>query len=147
MTIILYQNASPNEQVVKTLTLVDTLTGTLREESSIIEPVITIERASPTGFNYVYIPEFGRYYYLKGPEGIVVVRNNLLRLHLKSDPLMSFAPQIKANNAIIRKNANTFNMLINDNSIRTYQNDLYSYYQFANGFGEAYTNVLLVAGS
>ena len=144
MTIILYQNASPNEQVIKTLTTVDTLTGTLRDESSIIRPVITIEKASPTGFNYAYIQEFGRYYFL---EEVEVVRNGLLRLHLKSDPLMSFATQIKANSAIVRKNANSFNMMINDNSIRTYQNDLYSYYQFANGFGDAYTHILLVAGN
>lgn len=144
MTITLYMNNSPNEKVTKDLTKVADLTGTLREESSIISPVITIERSSPTGFNYVYIPDFGRYYFV---QEVDVVRTGLIRMHLKSDPLMSFATQIRANSGIIRKNANQFNVMINDNSIRTYQNDIYSYYQFANGFGEAFTNVLLVAGS
>lgn len=144
MTITLYVNNSPNEKVTKDLTKVADLTGTLREESSVIAPVITIERSSPVGFNYVYIPDFGRYYYV---QEVDVVRTGLIRLHLKSDPLMSFGTQIRANSGIIRKNANQFNVMINDNSIRTYQNDIYSYYQFANGFGDAFTNVLLVAGS
>lgn len=144
MTINLYNTNSPKNKITKSLTAVDTLTGTLREESSVISPVITIERSSPTGFNYAYIPEFGRYYFV---EDIDVIRNKLLRLHLRVDPLMSFANEIKANTAIVRKSASNYNVLINDNSLRSYQNDLYTYKEFPNGFGEAFEYVLLVAGS
>lgn len=144
MNIVLYNNQSPKEKVDKTLTQVADLTGYLREESSLINPVITIDREDPTGFNYVYIQAFGRYYYVTE---IDVVRTGILRLHLKSDPLMSFASAIKNNTAIVRKSANKYNVLINDNSIRSYQNNLYTYKQFPNGFGENFEYVLLVAGS
>ena len=143
MTIILYNNNSPKEKVDKSITQVANLSGTLREESSIINPVITIERSSPIGFNYAYIQEFGRYYFVTEVE---VVRNHLIRLHLKVDPLMSFSSTIKGNTAIVRKSASSYNMLINDNSIRSYQNDLYTYKMFPNGFGSNFEYVLLVAG-
>lgn len=143
MTITLYQNGSPKEQLTKTLTQIDILTGTLREESSIIAPVITIERSSPIGFNYAYISEFGRYYFVTEVE---VVRYGIIRLHLKSDPLMSFGSSIKANSGIIRKSASNYNVRINDNSLRSYQNDLYTYKKFSGGFGTNFEYVLLVAG-
>ena len=143
MTVELYNCAEPKNKVDKTLTLVNQLTGTLREESSLVNPVITIEKESPAGFNYAYIQEFGRYYFVTEVE---VVRNNLIRVHLKSDPLMSFASQIKANSAIVRKSASKYNVLINDNSLRSYQNSLYTYKQFTSGFGTNFEYVLLVAG-
>ena len=143
MTINLYNNSSPKEKVTKSISLVSELTGTLREESSIIAPVITIEKSTPTGFNYAYIPSFGRYYYV---EDVEVVRHDLLRIHLKVDPLMSFDSAIRANSAMIRKSATSYNVLINDNSLRSYQNDLYTYKMFPHGFGENFEYVLLVAG-
>lgn len=144
MTMKLYDNRSPVNKVDKDIVQTDVLTGTLREESSIIAPVITIERSSPVGFNYVYIPDFGRYYYV---QEVDVVRTGLIRLHLKVDPLMSFSTGIKANKAMIRKSASNFNVLINDGSLRAYQNDLYTYKEFPNGFGSSFEYVLLVAGS
>lgn len=144
MTIRLYDNHSPVNQVDKDIILLDTLTGTLREESSVLNPTITIEKSSPTGFNYVYIEEFARFYFI---EELTMVRNGLIRLQLKVDPLMSFNAGIKSNKAIIRKSASNFNVLINDNSIRTYQNDLYTYKQFPNGFGSNFEYVLVMAGS
>lgn len=143
MTIHLYNNSDPKIKLSKSPTLVDTLTGTLREESSVMNPVITIERSSLTGFNYAYIPEFGRYYFITEAES---VRNNLIRLHLHCDVLKSFDAGIRSNTAIISKSADKYNMLINDNSIRTYQNSLYNYKEFSNGFGTNFEYVLLVAG-
>lgn len=143
MTIQLYNNSEPKIKLSKSPTLVDTLTGILREESSVRDPVITIERSSITGFNYAYIPEFGRYYFVTEVES---VRNNLIRLHLHCDVLKSFDSGIRSNAAIISKSADKYNMLINDNSIRTYQNSLYTYKGFPSGFGSNFEYVLLVAG-
>lgn len=143
MTILLYNNSDPKIKLSKSPTLVDTLTGTLRDESSVMDPVITIERSSLTGFNYVYIQEFGRYYFVTEVES---VRDNLIRMHLHCDVLKSFDAGIRSNTAIVSKSADKYNMLINDNSIRTYQNSLYTYKEFPNGFGTNFEYVLLVAG-
>ena len=143
MNVTLYQNSSPKEQLTKTLTLIASLDGTLREVCSIVTPVITLEKDSPIGFNYAYIADYGRYYFVTEVE---VVRKGLIRLHLKSDPLMSFASSIKANSGIIRKSASNYNVKINDNSLRSYQNDLYTYKKFSGGFGTNFEYVLLVAG-
>ena len=59
MTIQLCVSREPANKVGKNIGVVSTLSGTLRESSSIIDPVITIE-ADPTGFNYLYIPDFNR---------------------------------------------------------------------------------------
>lgn len=144
MTIKLYDNRSPVNQVNKDIVQTDVLTGTLREESSVLRPTITIEKSSPIGFNYVYIEEFARFYFI---EELTMVRNGLIRLQLKVDPLMSFSAGIKSNKAMIRKSASNFNVLINDGSLRAYQNDLYTYKEFPNGFGSNFEYVLLVAGS
>ena len=91
MDIVLYDNQSEKNKLDKTLITPYTLTGTLRQECSISNPVFMIEDTNPTGYNYAYIEEFGRYYYITD---MVSVRNNLWRLHLSVDVLMSFKEYI-----------------------------------------------------
>lgn len=67
------------------------LEGVLREECSIEEPSILIQ-SDPRGQNYVYIPEFSRYYFITD---ITAERNNAYRVELHVDVLQSFASQIK----------------------------------------------------
>ena len=43
--IFMQRNTSEPERVDKTLTLISTLTGTLKQETSIIDPVILVEGA------------------------------------------------------------------------------------------------------
>lgn len=73
------------------LTSYGTLSGTLREESSMIRPTITFQSSSVPGFNYVYIPAFGRYYYVNN---IVSVNKNLWRMELNCDVLMTYKDEI-----------------------------------------------------
>ena len=67
MTIRLYNNVSDKNVVDKQLTQVgNDITGTLRDDCSVVDPVIAIEgiAANINGVNYAYIPEFNRYYYI-----------------------------------------------------------------------------------
>lgn len=68
-----------------------TLTGTLRGESSVINPSFQIETTNPSSYNYCYIQEFGRYYFITD---ITSVRNGLWRIDCSVDVLMSFRTQI-----------------------------------------------------
>lgn len=87
MQILLYNNSSPQNKISKAITQVGVLAGALRGECNVVNPVFRIEGAVMPDFNYVYIPDFGRYYYLRD---IRSVRNNVWDISLKSDPLMSF---------------------------------------------------------
>ena len=87
MIIYLYNNESASNVINKQLTLISTLTGTLRGEADVVNPIIRVYATSVPAFNYAYIPDFGRYYYLRDMQ---IVRNDIIDLSLKSDPLKSF---------------------------------------------------------
>ena len=87
MIINLYNNESAPNVINKQITLLLTLNGTLRGEANVVSPTIRIFATSLPAFNYAYIPEFGRYYYLRDMQ---IVRNEIIDLSLKSDPLKSF---------------------------------------------------------
>jgi hypothetical protein len=91
MDITLYVNNSEVNKIGKNLTNALTLSGTLREQTNVIEPDILITMGNPTEYNYVYIPLFKRYYFIKD---ITSVRNGLWRLHLTVDTLETYKNEI-----------------------------------------------------
>lgn len=60
--------------------------------------------------NYMYIPEFGRYYYCKARAGT----GNVITFECESDPLMSFKDQILACPAVIARNPWHFDLYVPD---------------------------------
>lgn len=78
--------------------------GTLREETSVISPVILMELENPSGYNYAYIPEFGRYYFISD---MVSVRKGLWRISMKVDVLESFKNYILDLGVILSDSENT----------------------------------------
>lgn len=145
MTLTLYSNASEYASLDKELTQVISLTGTLREESSIIDPVLTVEGLDQyiTEINYAYIPEFGRYYFITNIES---VRTNLWRLSLHVDVLHTYAASIRENSAIIERNENEYDLQLNDGLFQTRQNPRIAQYPFPAGFN-TWNFVLAVAGN
>ena len=101
MDITLYVNSSERQAINKSLSNDTVLTGTLRGESSVISPTFTIEHANPSGFNYCYIPDFGRYYFITN---ITSVRNSIWRIDCSVDVLMSFKDAILALEVVVSDN-------------------------------------------
>lgn len=99
MEIKLYKTVSERVRIVKQITDELVLTGSLRDQSSIITPTFALE-TNPIGYNYAYIPAFQRYYYIKN---IVAVRKQLFQLQLKCDVLMSYKDEIYAMQALINR--------------------------------------------
>lgn len=100
-TISLFKTTSENNRVVKTLTDEKQLSGELRNQTSVLNPSIRIESADNIStYNYAYIPEFGRYYYITD---ITSVRTNCWIISLRCDVLMSYSAQIKALRPIIER--------------------------------------------
>lgn len=91
MDIILYQTTSERERISKDLSSSLPLSGYLRGECSVTNPSFNIEVTNPSDYNYCYIPDFGRYYYITN---IVSVRTNIWRIDCDVDVLMSFKDAI-----------------------------------------------------
>ena len=143
--IVLMTNTSEMNRVTKTTTIISTVSGVLKEQTSIIDPVIKIEcdLATVTACNYISIPTFGRFYFVNN---IISIRDGLVEFSCHCDVLSSFADAIKANKAIIRRQENNWNLYLNDGSFRVYQNPIILTKDFPYGFN-TYEFVLAVAGS
>ena len=92
MVIVLGTIADETNKLNKTINNVTNINGTLRQETSVINPSVLIEAQNLSGFNYMYINEFGRYYFITD---IVSVKNGLWRVTGKVDVLMSFKSGIE----------------------------------------------------
>lgn len=104
-TISLFKTASENNRVVKVLTDEKQLSGELRNQTSVLNPTIRIESSDNiSGYNYCYISEFGRYYYITD---IVSVRTNCWVVSLRCDVLMSYKDEIKSMNVILNNTQET----------------------------------------
>ena len=143
--ISLQRNNSERNRVTKDVENIMTVSGELKTETSVVDPVILIEcdLSAVTGCNYISIPIFGRSYFVNN---IRSIRSGLVEFSCHVDVLSSFAAQIKQNTAIIRKQENKWNLYLNDGSFKVYQNPMVLTKAFPAGF----TNrefVLAVAGS
>lgn len=143
MNIILKRNNSENNHIGKDLTTIATLEGSLKNESSIVDPVILVELSELTDFNYLEIPKFGRSYFVRD---VISVRNNLAEIHCHVDVLESFQGEIKAQRAVIRRQENRWNLYLDDGIFRTYQNSDIITKIFPSGFSSQLEFVLAVAG-
>ena len=145
MELNLYYNTSDNRTINKSLTSGLTISGNLREESSIINPIITIKSDALIRENYAYIPETQRYYYIVNKESI---RTGIWRLHMKVDPLMSFKRDILALSVVVSKQSAITNgdEYIDDGSLVTDNQLFKTVYKFADGFNDNAQYILITAG-
>lgn len=137
-------NNSENNKINKDVTNISTVTGTLRGECSIVDPVLEVigNITYFSGYNYLEIPSFKRKYFIKN---ITSVRTGLVSIECHCDVLSSFASAILANYGIVKKSAGTWNLYLNDGSLKVNQYADYKTYYFPEGF-TAQEFVLAVAG-
>lgn len=145
MTLTLYTNESADNVVTKTLSqALATLTGTLRNDCSIIDPVIEVEginNAIAAVCNYALIAEFGRYYFVKNIE----FTGKLFRIHMHVDVLSSFQTDLKKLDAVIARQENRYNLYLQDGLFRTYQNPHIEIQKFPESFTD-FNFIFSVAG-
>lgn len=145
MEIKFYKNNSEKNKIGKVLHNELSLNGNLREESSIINPNILVEHSNLTVYNYAYIPEFNRYYFISE---MTSVRNGLWRVSLSVDVLESYKTDILNLSCIVDKQQNqSYNNYIDDGS---YVNRVDSFIEIANyqnGFNASGEFILITAGA
>ena len=97
----IYKNSSAPDYFDKILSGETTVSCEFKAPIDVVNPTIYISAsASYDGYNYCYIEEFGRYYYMKAVGG----NSQTITYECHSDPLMSFKSQIRQCPAVIARN-------------------------------------------
>ena len=144
MTIKLYNNLSDKIVVDKNITQKGSdVTGTLREDCSIIDPVIKMSAIGTylLESNYAYITEFGRYYYITN----IVCVGDLFEVQMHVDVLMSFKSGIRSNNAVVSRQEKQYNLYLQDGVFKEQANPHYEIKKFPSGF-TSFNFILAVSG-
>lgn len=137
----LYNNTQELNRIRKSPTLVRTLTGTFRDETNIVDPVITIEFSGTlTDVNYMKIQQLNRWYFITGIES---VRTGLWRIYAHCDVLYTYADGILATEAVVARNEKRWNLFLNDAMFKVYSNPRIQIANFPEKFsGESYVLVM-----
>lgn len=145
MVITFYNNISEKNVIRKTINNALTITGTLRESTSVINPIITVESPSTlVGYNYCFIPEFSRYYYITD---IKSIRSGLWAVSMRVDVLMSFKNDILNTPAIIdHTSGSVTTKYMNSPAWKNLVKDKTDIIPFSGGLSESGGYVLITAG-
>lgn len=124
-----------------------TMNGTIKIPTSAMNVVIEIEKTNPVkyGYNYMYINEFGRYYFI---DDIKTVSNNRWIITASVDVLFSFMADILSTSAIIDKTENELNanLYLDDGSFVMDSRKYNQVKEFPNGLNENGSYILICAG-
>lgn len=145
MQIKFYYNQSNDLQVFKDLASGETLEGTLRDASNIVNPIIMFQSSAVMRYNYCYIPEWQRYYFIREVESY---RNEIYIPQMECDVLMSFKNDIMHFEVVVDKQTLGENgdEYIDDGSL-VCQNTMFNRtYTFARGFNNTPEYILITAG-
>ena len=97
----IYINSSAPDYFTKNLTGDTTITAELKAPIDIEKPTIYLSATDAyDGYNYCYIAEFGRYYFMTPVAGV----GQTMTFECISDPLMSFKDPILACPAVVARN-------------------------------------------
>ena len=142
-SISLQNNSSPINKIGKAISTITTVTGSLKNESDVIRPEILIEcDSSILSANYMTIDTLHRKYFI---EEIQSVRNNLWLVQARVDVLDTYASQILANSAVVLRQENNFNLLLNDGVCKCKQDPRIFYRKFPSGLGD-FNYILITQG-
>lgn len=145
MEVEIYTNNSADNVVTKNITLITTLSGTLRKECSMLDPVIEVQgmsNATAAICNYAKIASFGRYYFVKN----ITLKGNLWVLTMHVDVLSSFQTPLKSLDAVIARQENRYNLYLRDGYFKTYANSHISVEKFPAAF-DTQQFIFAVSGS
>lgn len=146
ISVKLMHNSSPVEKIGKSLDAGTDFTCDLKADTSVLKPTLILQSASSlAGFNYMYIPDFNRYYFI---DDIVSKNNVIWEVSGHVDVLETYKSDILKQSAVISRQQNKYNLYLNDPDFRTYNNDLIQTKQFsASSFSKTLSYVLVVNGS
>lgn len=99
-TLKLYKNSSENNDVLKTLTDETIIKGSSRTVVDMLAPTIDLAGVDVNSYNYCYVEELQRYYYI---ENMMLSPNGITRLTMRVDVLMTYREDILSSKGMITK--------------------------------------------
>ena len=141
MNVTFYNAIFNRKRVVKTLPSGTNMTASVKDICDLHDPVLRlVHDASHMSFNYAYIPDFGRYYYVDPPE--IDGKEDIFYLHV--DVLMTFADDIKASKGTATR-SNFYNRNIPDTMALELPQDRVQYRKLSEALtGETY--IVIIGG-
>lgn len=146
-TVKLCHNSSPVEKIGKSLDSGLDITGcVLKESTSILKPVVRIRTSSDiTGYNYMQISQFSRYYFI---DDIISVHNDVWEISGHVDVLETYKDAILSNKVVIKRQTNKYNTYLNDPEWKTYAYENIMAQKFSTTpFSKSLKYLLTVAGA
>lgn len=112
--VVIYMNNSGDDYLDKNLSGATTVSCEFKQPVDIENPTIYISATDAYDkYNYCYIAEFGRYYWMKPVAG----NGQTITFECESDPLMSFKAQIRTCPAVVARNPWHFDLYLPDNKL------------------------------
>lgn len=137
----------PVNKISKTMSNVTEFQCTVKKSEGInvMTPVILLNTSDIVNYNYCYIPDFKRYYYIKS---ININNTGLWEVELNEDVLMSFKTGILASTAMLARSTTHRNYFLKDVSLPVTDKTLTWTREFPNSpfDGETHGAVVTIAG-
>ena len=110
---------SEKRELDKNVSYSVSLTGTLRNETGVVDPTILVQADASTlaGCNYMSIPAFGRLYFITEIKSIT---DKLCEVSGHCDVLSTYKTGIRTNRAVIGRSAQegNWNLYLNDHMMK-----------------------------
>lgn len=142
MLVELMNTISPYFTVTKLISSTKQFDVELKDATDVLNPIIILSGAGVTGYNYMHIPDFGRYYFLNDP---ITRTADIVEIQGRVDPLMSWANQIRANAGVVDRQSQVFNRYYNDN-LPAYAYKVTATKVFSKSFNDTKSTILVACG-
>ena len=147
MNIKLCSSVSEIVAINKDVSIIDDVSATIKGALSVENPVLILQYKSDiqSNVNYVYIPEYNRYYFVTD---IINLTGGRYELHCKVDVLMSFKDYILNLSCIVDKQSSkdNANMYLDDGSFVVQSKEFVDTINFPRGFNDNGEFILITAG-
>lgn len=147
MNIKLCSSTSEIVAINKDISIIDDVSATIKGALSVENPVLILQYKSDiqSNVNYVYIPEYNRYYFVTD---IINLTGGRYELHCKVDVLMSFKDYILNLSCIVDKQSSkdNANMYLDDGSFVVQSKEFVNTINFPRGFNDNGEFILITAG-
>ena len=144
MNITLYVQTKDRDIIEKNLTSAQSYVGQARGEISIENPVITIiSSVSLINFNYCFIEEFNRYYFIDSKK---LVRNNVWEFTLSEDYLYTWRNMIYTWTVELERAQYDWNLYFKDGEMMCIEGHNLNVLEFPNSLPTTKHNILIVNG-
>lgn len=143
MTINLYSITEDPRTMPKTLPEPVVFTGHLRDEQvDVMQPSILMTGTPSQVYNYAYLPDFNRYYFVDPP---ITERTGIVRLQLHVDVLQSYYASIMTAPVILDRASEGYDAFVPDGR-RKFYGYAEPQYKKIGSLGDSYSLVMVASG-